>query len=175
MRKRRLAVTIGTSAVLLAAIAPGVNAAKPVRTPVSPSPLVLPAGLGCAFDVELAAAEGYRQTSFEFSDGRLLYSTNGSSTVTNLDDPSLSTEVRERGTVEFVYDEQANDFAVTASGQSIFYFFPGDQGPFGLVGANGGLFRIVGHVSETWDLDTDTITSFSYSGQAIDLCAEIAP
>ena len=27
----------------------------------------------------------------------------------------------------------------------------------------------------SWDLDTDTITSFSYSGQAIDLCAEIAP
>jgi hypothetical protein len=175
MRKRRLAVTIGTSAALLAAIAPAVNAAKPIRTPVSPSPLVLPSGLGCAFDVQLTPDADYRQTSFEFSDGRLMYSTNGSSTVTNLDDPSLSTQIRERGTVEFLYDEQANDFAVTASGQSVFYFFPGDQGPFGPVGADGGLFWIIGHVSETWDLDTDTITSFSYSGQAIDLCAEIAP
>lgn len=171
----RRAITIGTAAGLLALgiAAPVVHAAKP-STPLPPTPLSLPAGLGCAFDVELEPDSTSRATLTEFGDGRILITSNGESTVTNLDDPTRSVRVRDRGTLLQTYDADANDVFIEAQGQTIFYFYPGDQGPLGTVGPNGGLFHVTGHVREMWDLDNDVITSFSSSGQATDLCALIS-
>ena len=53
-------------------------------------------------------------------------------------------------------------------------FYPGDQGPFGVVGANGAAYAFDGQLSYTLDLNTFAFTSFSYKGPVVDLCAELA-
>ena len=50
------------------------------------------------------------------------------------------------------------------SGKIFAQFFPGDQGPFGEVGENGGLFGLGGKSSFTLDLNTFLYTSFSNQG-----------
>jgi hypothetical protein len=173
---RRTLATLATalSAAGALVIAPAVGAGKPVRTPLPAEPLALDAGSSCRFDVVLTPQAGTRITQTEFDDGRVVIKTNGSSNVANADTGAEVT-VRDHSTVTNVLDADANDLHIEASGQTIFYFFPGDQGPFGEVGPNGGLFHVTGHVEEIWDLDTDVVTAFSLNGRATELCSRIAP
>ncbi len=69
--------------------------------------------------------------------------------------PSRALEAKDFGTYTERYDEEANDLLIEVSGQTILWFFPGDLGPEGEVGANGALYSVVGHVRETLDLDQD--------------------
>jgi len=171
-RKRHGVIVLVLAVLGLAAI-PAAGAAKPIREFFAAEPTLLAAGSGCPFAVELRpTSEGATSTRTEFSDGTVVIKSNMRQTVTNLES-GASLEVKDAGIVRETYDAAANDLHIEFSGQTIFYFFPGDQGPFGEVGEHGGLYRVVGHVTETWDLDQDLITSFSFQGQATELCSQL--
>jgi hypothetical protein len=59
-------------------------------------------------------------------------------------------------------------------GHVIFYFYPGDQGPYGEVGVNGGYYHVVGLVKQTYDIPNDVVTSFKWVGRATDICGLIS-
>ena len=145
-------------------------AAKPIRTQLSTEPTLHDAGFACSFAVELRPQEGSRFTRTEFTDGTVTIHSSARQTVTNTES-GASIEAKDFGKYTERYDEEANDLLIEVSGQTILYFFPGDQGPEGEVGENGALYSVVGHVQETLDLDQDLITSFSLRGQATELCS----
>jgi hypothetical protein len=94
-------------------------------------------------------------------------------TLTNLD---TGTSYLQRTAVEDTetYDPETNTFLDVSVGRSFDWFSPGDQGPFGEVGANGALFAVVGYSRVTTNADTGQITSFSLVGTATDLCPILA-
>lgn len=60
------------------------------------------------------------------------------------------------------------------NGQIVIELWPGDQGRFGVVAEPGLLLRFSGNVQYTYDLDTGTITEFSFRGRFTDICAALA-
>jgi len=165
---RRAGVLALTVALVSIAAVPAL-AAKPVRKQLSTEPTVLDAGSGCAFPVEFRPQAGSRFTRTEFTD-RMVIQSSARLTLTNLKS-GASVEAKDSARYSERYDAQANDVLIEISGQTILYFFPGDQGPEGEVGENGALYAVMGHVQETLDLDQDLITSFSLQGQAKELCS----
>lgn len=167
----RRVVVLGV-AVLILAGGSAAYAAPPERAPFTPDPTVLGPGQACDFNVEIAQEGNYTQTTF--ADGRFTITGSGRDTVTNLD-ADLSLTLRTSGKITIT--ELVNgDQRLQASGRTVFYFFEGDQGPFGPVGEDGALYYIVGHVDETLDPDTGfTVTSFEWSGRATELCSLISP
>jgi hypothetical protein len=141
---------------------------KPVRAVITPGPGVFPAGFGCAFDVGVLPNSPTRIT--QFSDGRTVTQVNAEPTFTNLD-TGESFVNRTRFTATETYDPVSNDILDVGSGRFVLEFFPGDQGPYGVIGNDGGLFVFAGTATLTFDLDTGQITSFSYAGTVTDLCA----
>ena len=165
LRAGVLALTLVLTAV---AAAPAL-AAKPVREQLSTDPTVLDAGSGCAFPVEFRPQPGSHFTSTEFTDHTVRQSS-ARLTLTNLENGAM-VEAKDFSRYSERYDAQANDVQIEISGQTILYFFPGDQGPEGEVGENGALYAVVGHVQETLDLDQNLITAFTLRGQATELCS----
>lgn len=164
--------------VLVLAGASTAYAAQPERAPFEPGPTEFeedPLLRPCAFNVVIAQEGNYTQK--EFDDGRFVITGSGRDTVTNLDD-DISLTLKTSGKITFS-DTADGDLRVQASGRTVFYFFAGDQGPFGPVGANGALYYIVGHVDEILDLDEEgsvtSVTSFEWSGRATELCSLISP
>jgi hypothetical protein len=144
--------------------APTAYAEKPVRTVISPlPPISIPAGLGCSFPISGEPDPRARQTILEFSNGETRILGHANATLTNLDS-GASILWRSR------YRQTAN----SGTGRFFFLFFPGDQGPFGLVGEPGALLGLIGHFELTADPDTGVITSFTLNGQATDLCAVLS-
>ena len=176
MRRHRAVKGAIAIALITVALVGGsaANAAKPERAPYITDPLPLSPGQACAFDVEIAQVPGSKYTQTSFSDGRFVVTGSGHDRVRSLPNgPSLT--LRTSG--KLTLTELTNgDQRVQASGRTVFYFFEGDQGPFGEVGADGALYYIVGHVDEVLDPDTDfTVTSFEWSGTATELCSQITP
>jgi hypothetical protein len=161
-----VAVVVAALALIAAPPALGV---KPTKTVLEAEGFVIPAGEGCAFDVEEQVPEGTTFVVKEFSDGRIVTHGNSDPTLVNLDTGDSFIQ-RTRATVTETYDAEANDLSVEISGRVFVSFLPGDQGPFGEVGAAGGLFSVIGHQRFTVDLDSDVITSYSLAGKAIDIC-----
>lgn len=161
------------SAALIAVTAIGAgHAAAPVRTVNSgTNSFLLPAGAGCAFDVLVSAVGTTTRTVF--SDGRTVRVANAEITLTNGADPEQTylwtTNAHD---TETILDD--GSIQAVTNGRILYWFFPGDQGPFGVVGENGALFGFVGDVSATFDANTFQITSFSWAGTATELCAELA-
>lgn len=55
------------------------------------------------------------------------------------------------------------------------WFFPGDVGPYGVVGKPGLFLSLTGHVETTWDPNTGPITSFELDGRInADLCVALS-
>jgi hypothetical protein len=162
-------LTAITGAALIAA--PAGVAAKPSRTvlPV-PDPFVIPAGLGCSFDVGVAPIGS--QAITEFDDGHIARTANADITMTNLEGTSSYVQRSNYHLTETYPD--ANTVLLEVSGRIFIQFFPGDVGPFGEVGEPGAMYAFVGTVSATIDLDTELYTSFSYEGTVTDLCAALA-
>ena len=165
---RRAGVLALTLALVAVAAVPAL-AAKPVREQLSTDPTVLGAGSGCAFPVEFRPQAGSHFTSTEFTD-RTVRQSSARLTLTNLENGG-TVEAKDFSRYSERYDAQTNDVRIEISGQTILYFFPGDQGPEGEVGENGALYAVVGHVQETLDLDQNLITSFTLRGQAQELCS----
>ena len=145
----------------------------PVATAATP-PSVLPtssdefeAGLTCDFAV---LSEGWDR-SRTVTRGPLTVVVGPAVTrLTNLDDadePSVS--VRTNGIVT-ILERPDGSQRITATGSTLFYFFPGDVTPDG--SDDGGWFIVHGHVVETLAAD-DFVTSFKLKGWYRDLCAEI--
>lgn len=73
------------------------------------------------------------------------------------------------------YDALTNQVHGVVDGTIFFGFFPGDVGPYGVVGDPGLLLSLTGRVEFTLDVDTFLYTSFELDGQVNgDLCAELS-
>ena len=104
------------------------SAAKPERGPLITEPIVLEPGQACAFDVEISPAPGSNFTETFFTD-RIRITGSGHERRSQLPSgPSVTLPTSGKLTVS---DLANGDQRVQASGRTIFYFFAGDQGPFG--------------------------------------------
>ena len=171
-RKRAFGVVTALALVTFGLVGASIaSAAKPERGPLITEPTVLEPGQACAFDVEISQVPGSNFTETFFSN-RYVITGSGHERVRQLPGgPSVTLPTSGKVTVS---DLVNGDQRVQASGRNIFYFFEGDQGPFGEVGSNGALYYIVGHVDEVLDPDTGfTVTAFEWSGSATELCSQI--
>jgi hypothetical protein len=171
MRKFALLIALLAAAPIAAPVA---GAEKPIRTPRPiPDPSVIPAGLGCAFDVlvDHRPVGGGGAGIFELADGRTVLFGNADLTFTNLDTGKTyiwHSDYRELDTFP-----DADTALGVFSGKVFSSFFPGDQGPFGEVGENGAIFGFTGKTSFTLDLNTFLYTGFSNQGTVTDICAAL--
>ena len=126
---------------------------------------VIPAGWGCAFDVQLdvpdSAAGDHTAVGY------------GDITMTNLETGATYLQKSRHVSTE-VLDEATNTLFDHEVGRIFIQFYPGDQGPYGVVEEPGALYAFACKLDITWDLDTDAYTAFTYSGLVIDLCAELS-
>lgn len=174
MRARRLrrAVVVGLAVALLGLIVGSTAAlgAKPDRSPYNPGPLDLPAGFACPFDIRIETVSG-ELTETIFSNGSVHYTGSRHERVTNLD-TGASVTVPTSGRARFTFPDDGV-VRFQASGRTLFYFFPGDVGPFGPVGDNGALYYVQGGVDEILEGDDFVVTSFEWGGRATELCGLI--
>jgi hypothetical protein len=170
LRASIVASMIGSAIALV--VAPVAVAAKPIRTVFDPQAFVIPAGGGCAFDVEGQPGDAWA-TLTEFSDGRTVLHGHGEPTLTNLETSDTFAQ-RTRATVTDTLDPQANEIVEEISGRIFIGLFPGDQGPSGLVEEPGALLSVVGHQRLIYDADTFVVTSYSLNGKATDICAQLS-
>ncbi len=170
-----LALSIAVLALAALALSPAVAlAAKPTRSVLGPgAAFTIPAGQACAFDLHVAPGDDNRRTVTEFDDGRVVTNTNGTAVLTNVDSGATFIH-KARYHVTETFDAATNDVRSVTDGQINFWFFPGDQGPYGEVASPGAFYRFTGHVEATFDLDTFTITAFTYRGKVQDVCAALS-
>jgi len=171
---RRIAIT-GLVVLVALVVLPVADGARPIRELIHPGePVVIPAGLGCPFDVgwDVDPARAFGIVTW-FSDGRVMTVGHGEPTLTNLDTGTSYLQVS-RYEITEVYDEAANDALGEGHGRIAWSFYPGDQGPFGEVGENGEFYSLIADFRYTFDLDTELVTSFEFSGSATDLCQILA-
>jgi hypothetical protein len=132
---------------------------------------VLPAGLACAFDVQLSPEPGSNFSQKAFSDGRFVVTGSGRDRVTNLE-TGESVVLHTSGQARFT--ENGSEQGIELRGHNIIYLFPGDDGPFGTVDEPGALYFFKGRVSEILDLDANVITSFTWGGHVTELCSLVS-
>jgi hypothetical protein len=159
--------------VLMVALTPGVSAAKPERTVlVPPDPFVLPAGLGCAFDVFIEPHDDLRIMNFAFDDGRSVLIEQGTATISNVESGASFEHHPAFHEIDTV-DASTNEIVVVSHGRVAIPFFPGDMGPNGVVSEPGLFLRFIGSTQARIDADTFVVTEFSFVGSYIDICAQI--
>ncbi len=144
---------------------------------------VYPAGQACAFDVagepnakptaEAAFQSGGFVVETDFSDGLVTYSVRARGAYVNVE-TGARFETLDSYMERDRYDADAGLIVGGTTGQTTFYFLPGDNGPFGVVGSNGALYHIDGTVSYTIDANTFATYAFSYSGSITDVCAALS-
>lgn len=166
-----LVVLLTCLSLMLAATA---SAARPTRTVSTPGDRVIPAGLGCAFDVAFDPDPTYRLARTEFSDGRVMLIGNGDVTLTNLETGASLAWQNDYQRTE-TYDAATNDLLIANSGRIALAYWPGDVDQHGqVVGENGAYYGFVGHLQAILDLDREAFTSATLRGWAIDLCAALS-
>ena len=175
MTKLRSARTVGGTVIAMAlallSAAPAAAATPPSRTLYQPHAFVTPAGQACAFDVA-----GYPTSGFEaqtvFSDGRVLDSIRVKGYYENVG-TGARYWINDTFTELDVYDAATNTIVITTSGQFETLFWPGDAGPFGPV-TNATMYRFFGTTTNTVDLTANRTAAFSWSGQIVDVCAQLS-
>ena len=167
MRKLlRASVLLTVAAAVFAAAAQG---AKPVRAPAgSPPPADFPAGLVCSFPVHVEVAE-HRQTDTIFSDGSIVRTGFSSTLVRNAAEPENELILNTQGRQHITFE--GDNLRLRTQGPILFFFFPGDKGPGDE--SEGRTYLITGNTEVLVDPNF-TFLSFSYSGRARDICAELA-
>jgi hypothetical protein len=163
--------TLGVTCALAvgAAIAAGVAAAdKPIREPAEAVSFDFPAGMVCPFPVVGEPVED-RQTVTTFASGKVLYTGFFSARLTNADTGTGLT-FNASGPVTVV--PEGDNIVVSSGGPVLFFFFPGDAGPGD--DSVGRTYLIRGHAEVLIDPETFTFLSFSYRGNATDICALLA-
>jgi hypothetical protein len=154
-RSIRLALILGAAVTLVAA--PAASAAES---------FIVPAGQGCAFDV-LVQPVHQEHPGDRFPIGF------GNITMTNLDTDATYLQ-RSRYTITETFDPLTNTFKDAVTGRIWIEFYPGDEGPGGVVGEPGAALAFSGNVQVTIDADTGAYRAFSYEGTFTDLCAQLA-
>jgi hypothetical protein len=169
LRLIRTARGAGIALVLAVLWAAPAAAAEPMRTVLHPTGGLHPAGQGCAFDISYVDAPGARITVTDFSDGREISDVHAVATLTN--DETGATFVHKAFFHDVNWLDAANGvYRGMTNGQSVFWFFPGDVGPYGIVGADGLALRIEGTIWYSADATTFAITEFAYNGTATNVC-----
>ena len=153
-------------------VVPAAQAAKPVSTTVVPNGTsVLAAHKACPFKVIDESLPGSRRVERVYRNGRHVISGPARERLTN---PETGKSIIRNGSGTVSYLKHADGTTHFAfSGPTIFFFYPGDEGPRGKAGDDGALFHVVGRVRETLD-KTDVVTSFSFRGRAKELCHLLA-
>jgi hypothetical protein len=134
-------------------------------------PFVIPVG-ECPFAIGVTPT-GFFSSTTQFSDGRTVTTDHAVPILTNLE--TGATYVQHTN-VTFTDTLTADgDIFEVLDGRYWFGFFPGDQGPDGVVGDAGAGFILVGHFEYIFDADTFAITSFQGSGLATNECQLLGP
>jgi hypothetical protein len=165
-RSARGAVIAVVLALLLAAPA---AASQPTRTVLHPTGGSHPAGQGCAFDITFVDAPGATITVTDFTDGREAAVVHAIATLTNVETGATFVH---KAFFHDVYWLDAADgmYRGMTNGQSVFWFYPGDVGPYGIVGADGLALRIEGTIWYAVDATTFAVTEFAYQGTVTTVC-----
>ena len=149
------------SAMLAVSVLVGASlSAAPSALAVEPD--IIPAGFGCSFDVLFSPVPVLPGDHPHIGAGDI--------TLTNME-TGASILSKSRYVTSETSDAATNTLVAWYLGRRIYQFYPGDMGPTGQVGEPGALLRIDGFVRETYALDTEVITAFSYHGHVTDLCA----
>jgi hypothetical protein len=144
-------------------------AAQPIRTVLHPTGGLHPAGQGCPFDVSYVDAPGARIVITDFSDGREETNVHAIATLTN--DETGATFVHKAFFHDVFWLDAPNGvYRSITNGQSVFWFNPGDIGPFGVVGADGLALRVEGTIWAAYDATTFAVTEFDYAGTVTNVC-----
>jgi hypothetical protein len=144
-------------------------AAQPTRTVLHPTGGSHPAGQGCPFDISYVDAPGARITVTDFSDGREVSDVHAIATFTNDDNGKTFVHKAFYHAVD-LFDAGNGVWRSVVDGQSVAWFYPGDIGPYGIVGADGLALRIVGTIWVTWDPNANAVTEFAYVGTVTSVC-----
>jgi hypothetical protein len=159
-------------AVALVAAAPVAAATPPTRTVRDLHPFTIPAGGACDFAVEGHPSWGFIATT-EFSDGRVQYSVRAHGAYVNAD-TGASYWVEDNWRDLDTFDPGTTIVHSAVNGQATYTFYPGDQGPYGLVD-HVVMYHIVGTTYARWDSSTYQTYAFDWSGGTItDVCAALS-
>lgn len=164
---RRILITLCGALALLVWVSP-VAAAAPLREPYDPGTLTFGAGDVCAFELELETIDNRaHQLVFpEDANGSVRIKVNGRylTRATNLESGE-SIVLHAFGPATLLAHPDGS-MDISASGQSVLYFFPGD--------AIEGLWLATGRYQAHLSAE-NIITSAHVRGQMLDLCAALAP
>lgn len=166
---RRLVVS---SALILAAavFAGSALAGKPDRGPAGgPPSFDFPAGVVCPYAVRAEAVENW-QTVTVFDNGKTQFTGFFLTRVTNLAN-GKSVELVSGGPAR-ITDAGGGLINLQTSGPLVFFFFPGDAGPGDVT--KGRTYFVRGNAKVLIDPVTSVFHRFEYSGNARDICAELA-
>jgi hypothetical protein len=169
VRKALLVLVVVFTTLALAA--PAAVAGGPYRFHVrgvdrfTMDPVTLPAGLACPFSLRIES-EG-QITYWMFSDGHEATSKNFARTLTNVETGASIDHLSAYHAT--IYHPDDGTTLETDHGSFIVVFFPGDQGPNGVVGPSGETYFMTGTAKTTFGVN-GAITLFSLDGQATDVC-----
>ena len=151
----------------LMALSLSTDAAKPVRVPEPPSEAAFPAGGACpGFDVHLRTET--RGSMRVFANGEIQSTGFERAWVTNVAS-GKQIELVVNGRVRIIPPDDGEGLLVT-TGPQVIIFFPGDAGPGDNSEARTYYFR--GKTRIAID-ENFTFLDFTFSGNSIDLCAEL--
>jgi hypothetical protein len=110
----------------------------------------------------------------EFGDGRVVVIDQAFPRMTNAETGESIVHHSQSRAID-AYDASTNQVRAVSSGTSFWWFFPGDAGPFGVVGEPGALLSMTGYIEATFDADTGAVTSFELDGRVnADICAMLS-
>jgi hypothetical protein len=162
---RRLVVFVVVFILAGVALVPAATAEKPVRFFLPAGDMLLDGP--CAFPVSLEVLTN-KEFGTQFSDGRFLITGSFKVRLTNLDPGGTSMGVNISGPGTFTPTPDGG-LKITAWGNWLFWFFPGDLGPQ----SPGKLVLTSGLTTELFDADGNLV-SFTPPPNTRDACAALA-
>jgi hypothetical protein len=148
------------------------SAAQPTRTVHNLTPFTIPAGGACDFAVAGQPSWGFIAKT-EFSDGSVQWSVRAHGAYVNVD-TGASYWVEDNWRDRDTFEAGTSIVHSTVNGQATYTFYPGDQGPYGLVD-HVVMYHIVGTTQATWDSSTYQTYAFSWTGGTItNVCAALS-
>jgi hypothetical protein len=168
-RRASLLLLVAVTGTALLAVSNGFGT-PPDFDDVSSGPNTVPAGVGCPFAVRRIPEKAFA-TRTTFSDGTVQTISRGEVTLINLATGQSTVWYTANKNTRTPGVDGADD-TVSLDGSTTFVLRPGEANPLGGVGPR--LLGLKGASRNTVDPDTNLRTSFSFTGEAIDLCAVLA-
>lgn len=162
---RRAVVFVVVLVLAGIALVPAATAEKPIRDFLPADDLVLEGP--CEFSVGVEVLTN-KEFGTEFKDGRFLITGSFKVRLTNLDPGGASMDVNISGPGTFTSTPDGG-LKITALGNWLFWFFPGDLGPQ----SPGRLLLTSGHTTLVSDADGNVV-SFTPARNTTDACAALA-